>query len=185
MSKKLTKTLAKGPLKIDEELLKKRIMFFHGEVSRYTILDAIAKLTYLNGLNDKPIQINLCSEGGSVDSGLALYDLIKSSKAPIHIHCSGLAASMGAILLAAGKKGKRTASSNSRIMIHQPSSGYIGRASDIEVHATETNRIKKLLSQLISQDTGQPFNKVSKDMNQDFWMTAQDALKYGIIDKVI
>ncbi len=170
---------------IRDELIRKRIIFLHHAVVDFGIEDIIGIMVYLNTLNSKPITLNICSPGGSVDHGLALYDFIKTSKAPVHTHCSGLAASMGAILLAAGKKGKRTASKNSRIMIHQPSGGYIGKASDIEVHANETSRIKKLLSQLVADDTGKSIHKVIKDMNQDLWMTAAEAKSYGLIDKIV
>ncbi len=142
-------------------------------------------LTYLSELGKAPITLEICSPGGSVDYGLVLYDFIKSSKVPIYTHCTGMAASMGAVLLAAGKKGYRSASKNSRIMIHQPSSGYIGKASDIEIHANETKRIRKLLNQIIANDTGKPLARVSKDTELDYWMTAEEAKEYGLIDRIV
>lgn len=167
----------------DRVLLEKRILYFHADVSTYSVEKMLIYLEYLNLKSSKPIQLNICSPGGSVDAGLGLYDYIKSSRSKINTHCTGLAASMGAILLAGGAK--RTATRNARIMIHQPSSGFIGKATDIENHANEISRVRKLLSTLISADTGQPFNKVNKDMNEDLWMTAEEALKYGLIDKIV
>lgn len=162
-----------------------RKLFFHSEVGQYAIVDIITSLEYLQKQNNKPITLQICSPGGSVDHGLVLYDFIKASKVPIYTVCTGMAASMGAILLAAGKKGHRAVTKNARIMIHQPSSGYIGRASDIEIHAKETARIRSLLNKLISEDTGQPLKKVSKDTELDLWMTAEEAVEYGIVDRVI
>lgn len=170
------------PFHVLQEL---RIISFDYEVTRDSISMIITQLDYLTNLNKKPVRIRICSPGGSVDAGLMLYDYIKSSKVPIYTSCSGMAASMGAVLLGAGKKGYRTATKNTRIMIHQPTSGYIGKATDIEIHAKETARIRKLLNTLLSQDTGQPFNKVAKDTELDYWMTAEEAKKYGLIDKIV
>jgi ATP-dependent Clp protease protease subunit len=162
-----------------------RTVFFHGEVGQFKLEDALRNLDYLANISKKPIILRICSPGGSVDYGLVLYDYIKMSKVPIHTLCSGMAASMAAILLGSGKKGKRMATKSSRIMIHQPSSGYIGKASDIEIHANETKRIRNLLNTIISKDTGQPLKKVEKDTELDLWMTAENALQYGIIDKIV
>jgi ATP-dependent Clp protease protease subunit len=162
-----------------------RTILFHHEVGQSRVTDALTSMDYLARLNKKPITLRLCSPGGSVDYGLVLYDYIKSSKVPIYTICSGMAASMAAILLGSGKKGKRFATKNSRIMIHQPSSGFIGKAIDIEIHAKETARIRSLLNNIIANDTGQKLSKVSKDTELDFWMTAEQALKYGLIDKII
>jgi ATP-dependent Clp protease protease subunit len=162
----------------------RRVQFF-AEVASYAIRDTKNLLTYLSELGKAPITLEICSPGGSVDYGLVLYDFIKSSKVPIYTHCTGMAASMGAVLLAAGKKGYRSASKNSRIMIHQPSSGYIGKASDIEIHANETKRIRKLLNQIIANDTGKPLARVSKDTELDYWMTAEEAKEYGLIDRIV
>jgi len=162
-----------------------RIVKLHYAVGECSSVDTLLLLEFLSTQKTTPITLQICSPGGSVDHGLVLYDFIKTSKVPIYTHCTGMAASMGAVLLGAGKRGHRTASKNARIMIHQPSSGYIGKATDIEVHAKETARIKKLLNTLLSQDTNQKFEKVSKDTELDLWMTAEEAKKYGIIDKVI
>lgn len=161
-----------------------RIVSFYDDVTIFSIQRVIDRLKYLLSLNNKPVVLDLCSYGGSVDAGLILYDFIKTSKATISTRCTGVAASMGAILLMSGKKGTRSISKNSRVMIHQPSGGFIGKASDIEVHARETARIKTLLSTLISQDTGQKLQKVMKDMELDYWMTAEEALKYGLVDRI-
>lgn len=181
--KKLTKMTE--PLLTFHVMQEKRVILFHEEVGRYSVERVLTNLEYLTAISNKPITLRFCSPGGSVDHGMVLYDFIKSSKIQINTHCYGMAASMAAILLGAGKKGHRSASKNARIMIHQPSSGYIGKASDIEIHAKETARIRKLLNTLISNDTKQPYNKVAKDTELDLWMTAEEAKKYGIIDKII
>lgn len=162
-----------------------RVVFLHDEIGRFSTNEAMLQLEYLSRLNKKPITLRICSPGGSVDHGLVIYDFIKSSKVPIYTLCSGMAASMAAVLLGGGFYGKRAATKHSRIMIHQPSSGFIGRASDIEIHAKETARVRKLLNTLIAKDTGNSFNKVSKDTELDYWMDAEEALKYGIIDKIV
>ena len=180
--KKLTKLSGHMDLHFMQET---RIVYLHDEVSRFCVDHTLRNLDYLTKLSEKPITLRICSPGGSVDYGLVLYDFIKSSKAPVHTVCSGMAASMAAILLGAGKKGHRTVTKNSRIMIHQPTSGFIGKASDIEVHAKETARIRSLLNQLLSNDTKQPLKKVTKDTELDYWMTADEAKAYGLVDKVI
>lgn len=162
-----------------------RVVHLSREVDGFSVSQTLLLLNYLIGRSKAPITLQICSPGGSVDHGMVLYDFIKASKVHIHTRCSGMAASMGAILLASGKKGQRTASKNSRIMIHQPSSGYIGKASDIEIHANETKRIRKLLNQIIANDTGKPLARVSKDTELDYWMTAEEAKEYGLIDKII
>lgn len=164
---------------------KTREIYFYGETSNYNVHSSLMLINYLVNQNSKPITLRINSPGGSVDSGLALYDAVKRSKVKIHTQCDGMAASMAAILLGSGMKGYRKAQKNSRIMIHQPSSGFIGKASDIEVHAKETARIKALLSKIISDDTKQPLKRVMKDLELDYWMTAEEALKYGIIDEVL
>lgn len=162
-----------------------RVITLSDAVDKYTVDNLITYLEYLSSFSKLPITIRISSPGGSVDHGLVLYDYIKSSKVPIYTKCSGLAASMAAVLLASGKRGHRTATKHARIMIHQPSSGYIGKALDIENHAKETSRIRKLLNTILSQDTKQPYNKIAKDTELDFWMTAEEAKAYGIIDKII
>lgn len=165
---------------------KNREIFLSGEVggfSAYEILRLFKYLIYLDA--KKPILLTICSPGGSVDYGLSIYDYIKNSKTPIYTQCTGFAASMGAVLLAAGKKGHRSATKNSRIMIHQPSGGYIGKASDIGVHAKEIARINDLLGSLLASDTSQSSEKVIQDMQKDYWMTPEEAFKYGLIDEII
>lgn len=166
-------------------LLEDRTVFLATDVDRYSVTDTIISLQYLQALNNKPIKLYINSPGGSVDSGLALYDAIKNSKSPIHTVCNGLAASMGAVLLGAGKKGHRYANKHARIMIHQPSGGFIGKSSDMENYASEIVRMRKLINELLAKDTGQTVKKVSIDTEKDFFMTADEALKYGLIDKII
>lgn len=170
---------------LDEEIIKKRIVIFHNEVRDWSVEAALKALIFLDAKNSSPIRMYICSPGGGVDHGLALYDFMQSARSPIYTHCSGYAASMGAVLLAGGKKGHRTATKNSRIMIHQPSAGYAGKATDIEIHSKETARIRKLLAQLVANDTGQVLKKVLKDMDQDLWLTAEQAKAYGLIDKIV
>ena len=163
-----------------------RVVYFHNEVNLYSVTEAMQLMRYLSELDSKkPIYLNICSPGGSVDAGLVLYDYIKSSKTPTYTICSGMAASMAAILLMAGKQGKRAATKHSRIMIHQPSGGFIGKASDIEIRAKEMTRVRSVLNNIIVADTGQPLKKVSKDTEADLWMTAEEAVKYGIVDKIL
>lgn len=162
-----------------------RQIISYGSVDFYEVNNVMRSMRYLFALNTKPVTLVIQSYGGSVDAGLALYDFIKASKVQIHTEVQGVAASMAAVLLAAGHKGKRVARKNSRIMIHQPSSGFIGKSTDIEDHAKETTRVRNLLNKLLSNDTGQKLDKVSKDTLRDHWMTAEEALKYGIVDKIV
>lgn len=160
-----------------------RTIYFFDEVCHYDVRNTLLKLEYLSSINKKPITLQICSPGGSVDAGIVLYDYIKSSKVPIYTHCKGMAASMAAILLGAGKK--RTIDKNARVMIHQPSSGCIGKALDIETYAKEVTRIRELLNRLLSEDTGQKLSKVTKDTALDLWLDANEAVKYGIVDKIV
>ena len=181
--RKLSKIKSTAELQL--AMLEKRVIYLHREVNAYSIYDLLIELDYLQALNNKPIKLYINSPGGSVDCGLALYDAIKRCKAPVYTICQGLAASMGAVLLGAGKKGCRAANIHARIMIHQPSGGFIGKSSDIENYASEISRMRKSLNELIAKDTGQTFKKVSIDTEKDYFMTAQEAKEYGIIDKII
>lgn len=164
-------------------MVQTRTVYLYDAVHTESVENTLLKLDYLARISTKPITLNICSPGGSVDSGIALYDFIKSSKVKINTHCSGLAASMGAILLAAGHK--RTITKNSRVMIHQPSGGYIGKSSDIATHAKEIVRVRELLTTLLANDSGQAFKKVYKDIEADTWLSADEAKEYGLVDKVI
>lgn len=166
-----------------EIAVSKRLLFLNDVVDTYSSSQLIWLIDYLNNKNSSPITLRICSPGGYTDAGFALYDIIKSSKAPIHTVCYGLAASMAAVLLAAGKK--RFATPNCRIMIHQPSGGFYGKASEIDIRAKETKRLHNQLIKVLSKDTGQSIKQVAKDISGDKWMAAEEARKYGIVDKIL
>lgn len=145
-----------------------------------------AQLLFLESTDpSKDIQIYLNSPGGHVHAGLGIYDTMQYISADVATICTGMAASMGAVLLTAGAKGKRSALSHSRIMIHQPMGGASGQASDIEITAREILKIKKELYSIISDHTGKPVSKVEKDADRDYWMTSDEAVKYGMIDEIL
>lgn len=167
-------------------LLKDRIVFLGSSVYDEVANIIIAQLLFLEAEDcDKDIQFYINSPGGSVSAGLAILDTMRYVKPEVATICLGQATSMAATLLAGGQKGKRFALPNSSIMIHQPLGGAAGQASDIEIRATEILRIKGLMNKMMAQFTGQPIEKVSKDSDRDYYMTAHEALEYGIIDKVM
>ena len=167
-------------------LLKDRIIFLDGEINDYTADLVVAQILFLESENpDKDISIYINSPGGSVTAGLAIYDTIKYVKCPIQTICMGQAASMAAILLAGGTKGKRYALPSSRVMIHQPRGGVEGQESDISILAKEIIRLKKLSIEYLANDTGKKIEQVAKDIERDFYMSANDAREYGIIDQVM
>lgn len=171
---------------IYSRLLKDRIIFVGGPVDDDVANIIIAQLLFLqseDSAKDTFMYIN--SPGGVVTAGLAIYDTMQYLSTPISTICIGQAASMGALLLAAGSKGKRFALPNARIMIHQPLGGAQGAATDIEIQTHEILRIKKLLNQVLADHTGQPLSKIEKDTDRDFYMGAEEAVKYGIVDEVI
>ena len=171
---------------IYSRLLKDRIIFLTGEVNDVTADLVIAQLLFLESEDpDKDIQIYINSPGGSVSAGFAIYDTMQYIKCDVSTICVGLAASMGAMLLLSGTKGKRITLPNSEIMIHQPLGGAQGQASDIMIHAEKIIEIRHRLNKIISERTGQPLKKVEKDTDRDYFLSAQEALEYGIIDKVI
>jgi ATP-dependent Clp protease protease subunit len=166
--------------------LKNRIVFLGSEVNDQVANVIVAQLLYLAQDDpDREIQLYINSPGGSVDAGLAIYDTMNLITPAVTTSCIGMAASMGAWLLAAGAKGKRTALPNSRILIHQGSSGFRGTASDIEVHARETLRLESRMVELLAADTGQTAARIRKDIDHDYWMSAKEALEYGMIDAII
>lgn len=170
---------------IYSRLLEDRIIFLTGEINDAMANIVVAQLIYLEGKNpDKDISLYINSPGGSVSAGFAIYDTINYIKCDVSTICIGLAASMGAFLLASGTKGKRYALPNSEIMIHQPLGGAQGQASDIEIQANHIKRIKEKINKILSEKTNQPLEKVEKDTDRDFYMSAQEAQNYGIIDKV-
>lgn len=171
---------------IYNRLYRERIIFLGKEVDDEIANQIIAVMLYLDSEdNTKDIYLYINSPGGSVTSGLAIYDTMQHIKSDVVTICVGLAASMGSFLLAAGKKGKRLALPHSRIMIHQPSGGTRGQATDIEIEAREILRIRHLLNDIYAKNTNQSLEKIEKDMDRDFFMSAQEAKDYGLIDRVI
>lgn len=171
---------------IYSRLLKDRIVFIGTPVDDNVSNVIIAQLLFLQMEDpDKDINIYINSPGGYVTSGLAVYDTIQFIKPDVNTYCIGQAASMGALLLTGGAKGKRYALPNARIMIHQPWGGAQGAAADIGIQAKEILRIKRRINELFCYHTGQPIEKIEKDSDRDFFMTAQEALKYGLIDEII
>jgi ATP-dependent Clp protease protease subunit len=171
---------------IFSRLLKERIIFIGTPMDDEISNLIIAQMLFLASEDsEKDINIYINSPGGVVTAGLAIYDTMQYLKCPITTICIGQAASMGAMLLAAGSKGKRYALPNARIMIHQPLGGAQGQATDIEIQTKEIMRVKKLLNEILAKHTGQPLAKIEKDTDRDFYMSAQEALEYGIVDEVI
>ena len=171
---------------IYSRLLKDRIIFLTGEVNDQMADLIVAQLLFLESEDpDKDIQIYINSPGGSVSAGFAIYDTMQYIKPDVSTICVGLAASMGAFLLLAGEKGKRYALPNADIMIHQPLGGAQGQASDIQIHAEKILKTRKQLNAIIAERTGQSLEKVEKDTDRDFFMSAEEAKAYGIIDDVI
>lgn len=170
---------------IYSRLLEDRIVFISGEITDVSANIAIAQLIYLEGKDpDKDISLYINSPGGSVTAGMGIYDTMNYIKCDVSTMCVGMAASMGAFLLAAGTKGKRFALPNSEVMIHQPIGGARGQASDIAIVAEHILKIKRRMTEILAKNTGQPFEKVEKDMDRDNYMSAKEALEYGIIDKI-
>ena len=170
---------------IYSRLLKERIIFLGTEIDDSVANVMIAELLFLDSEDkDKDIYIYINSPGGSISAGLAIYDTMHHVKADVATVCVGQAASMGAILLAGGTKGKRSALPHSRIMIHQPLGGFKGQAADIEIQAREMMRVKQEVNQILSHHTGKTVAQVEKDCDRDFFMTAEEGKAYGIVDEV-
>ena len=171
---------------IYSRLLKERIIFLGEEVNDVTAGLVVSQLLFLESEDpDKDINLYINSPGGSVTAGMAIYDTMQYVKCDVSTMCMGMAASMGAFLLSGGTKGKRLALPNAEIMIHQPSGGAQGQATEIEIAAEHILRTKKKLNTILSENTGQPYEKIVKDTERDNWLTAQEALEYGLIDKVM
>lgn len=171
---------------IYSRLLKERVVFLVGPVNDTTANLVVAQLLFLESENpDKDIYFYINSPGGSVTAGMGIYDTMQFIKPDVSTLCIGQAASMGAFLLAAGAKGKRYALPNSRVMIHQPMGGFQGQASDIEIHAKEILYLRSRLNSLLSQHTGQPLEVIERDTDRDFFMAAEAAVEYGLVDKVL
>ncbi len=171
---------------IYSRLLKERVVFLVGPVNDVTANLIVAQLLFLESENpDKDIFFYINSPGGSVSAGLAIYDTMQFIKPDVSTLCTGLAASMGAFLLGAGTKGKRFCLPNSRVMIHQPSGGFHGQASDIEIHAKEILYLRGRLNELMARHTGQSIEQIARDTERDNFLSADEALKYGLIDRVL
>ncbi|WP_008310191.1 ATP-dependent Clp protease proteolytic subunit [Leptolyngbya sp. PCC 6406] len=173
-------------ISIYERLFRERIIFLSEEVTDSIANAIVAYLLYLDSEdNTKPIYLYINSPGGSVTAGMAIYDTMQYIKAEVITICVGLAASMGAFLLAAGTKGKRTALPHARIMIHQPLSGARGQATDIEIEAKEVLRVKHTLNKMLAERTGKTLEEIERDTDRDYFLSAQEAARYGLIDRVI
>lgn len=171
---------------IYSRLLKERVIFLVGPVTDQTANLVVAQLLFLESENpDKDISLYINSPGGSVSAGMAIYDTMRFIKPDVTTLCTGLAASMGAFLLAAGAKGKRFSLPNSRIMIHQPLGGAQGQASDIEIQAREILYLRERLNQILADNTGRSLEQIAKDTDRDNFMSADEAVEYGLIDKVL
>lgn len=171
---------------IYSRLLKERIIFLGSQVNDDVASLVIAQLLFLEADDpDKDITFYINSPGGSVTAGMAIYDTMQYIRCDVATLCMGQAASMGALLLAAGAAGKRFALPNSRIMIHQPLGGVSGQAADIEIHAREILLIRERLNAILSEHTGQPVDKIARDTDRNFWMSAEEAKEYGIIDEIM
>ena len=170
---------------IYSRLLEDRIIFVNGEINDQTANLIIAQLIYLEGKDpDKDIMMYINSPGGSVVAGLAIYDTMNYIKCDVCTICVGMAASMGAVLLSSGAKGKRFALPNSEIMIHQPLGGFQGQASDIKIHADHIMKTRKLLNKILSENSGADIEKIERDTDRDNYMSAEEAKKYGLVDKI-
>lgn len=170
---------------IDSKLIEERKVFLWGMVDDKSAKHVIERLMYLDALETKDIHLYVNSPGGYVTSGFAIYDCMKSLKSDVSTICTGFAASMGSIILSAGTKGKRFIQPHARVMIHQPSGGARGPASDIQITAQEIILTKELSAQILADNCGQAFEKVMKDFNRDHWMSAKESVTYGIVDKVL
>lgn len=179
---------ARGERSFDiySRLLKERVIFAVGPVDDHMANLIVAQLLFLESDNpDKDIQLYINSPGGAVTAGLSIYDTMQFIKPDVATMCLGQAASMGAVLLAAGAKGKRYSLPHSRVMIHQPSGGFQGQQTDIEIHAREILQARERLNQILADHTGQPLEKIQRDTERDFFMSANEAVEYGVVDDVL
>jgi len=171
---------------IYSRLLKERIIFLTSEINDQTASLMVAQLLFLEAEDpEKDIQIYINSPGGSITAGMAIFDTMNHVKPDVATTCVGMAASMGAFLLAAGAKGKRVALPNAEVMLHQPLGGTQGQAEDIRIHADRIIKMREHMNQILSEKTGQPIERMRKDTDRDFFMNAEEAKEYGVIDKVI
>ena len=170
---------------IDKKFLEERSIFLWGQVDDKSAKHVVDRLMYLDMLNNEEIKLFINSPGGYVTSGFSMYDTIQSIKSPVSTICTGLAASMGSILLSVGEKGRRFIQPHAKVMIHQPSGGARGQASNIEIQAAEILKTKELSAKILAENCGQDFERVMKDFNRDYWMDAEESIAYGIVDGII
>lgn len=170
---------------IDKTLLHDRKIFLWGEIDEKSAKHVIERMLYLDNLGEEEIRFYLSSPGGYVTSGFAIYDTMNSLRSPVSTICSGLAASMASILLSAGTKGRRFVQPYAKVMIHQPSGGAQGQASNIEIQAAEILKIKEQSARILAQNCNQDYNRILKDFNRDYWMNARESLDYGIVDEIL
>jgi ATP-dependent Clp protease protease subunit len=171
---------------IYSRLLKERVIFMVGEVNDHVANLVVAQLLFLESENpDKDISFYINSPGGSVTAGMAIFDTMNFIKPQVSTLCTGMAASMGAFLLAAGAKGKRFSLPNSKVMIHQPSGGSRGQATEIEIQAREILKTREQLNKILAERTGQPLERIERDTERDYYMSAEEAKDYGVVDQVI
>lgn len=181
----MSKTTGKLQDKIDNAHIEQRKVFIWGMVSDKTAQHCVDRLLYLDSLSNEEITFIINSPGGYVTSGFSIYDTMQQIKSPVSTVCSGLAASMGSLLLSGGEKGRRFIQKHGRVMIHQPSGGARGTSADIEITANEILKTKELSAQILADNCGQSFEKIMKDFNRDYWLGADEAVEYGIVDGII
>lgn len=170
---------------IFSRLMKNRIIFLGDEIDSTVANIVTSQLLYMEAIGDDPITMYINSPGGSISDGLAIYDIIQAIKPTVRTICIGMAASMASILLCAGSKGERAILPNGEVLIHQPSGGTFGTAADMTIDIERINRMKNNLYNILAKHTGQPVEKIIQDSQRDFWLTAEEALEYGIVDKII
>lgn len=172
---------------IDEQMLNRREIFLWGEINDESAESVVQKILYFDGKNHEDITIFVNSPGGVISSGLAIYDAMQYASSDVRTVCMGLAASFGAIILCAGTKGKRQCWENSRILIHQPliSGNFFGPASDIQIQAEEMLRVRERLNSILSHHTGRTIKKIEEDTDRDYFMSAKEAMDYGIVDELV
>ncbi|MFT4849659.1 MAG: ATP-dependent Clp protease protease subunit [Sediminicola sp.] len=179
------KNKIKAQDRIENQQLDDRTIYLWGMVNDKSARHVVDRLMYLDSLNNDEIKLYINSPGGYVTSGFSMYDTIKSIKSPVSTICTGLAASMGSIILSAGEKGRRFIQPHARVMIHQPSGGARGPASDIEISAQEIVKTKELSAKILAHNCGQKYDKIMKDFNRDHWLGAEESLAYGIVDGIL
>jgi ATP-dependent Clp protease protease subunit len=179
------KNKIKAQERIENQQLEDRTIFLWGMVNDKSARHVIDRLMYLDSLNNDEIKLYVNSPGGYVTSGFSIYDTMQSIKSPVSTICTGLAASMGSIILSAGEKGRRFIQPHAQVMIHQPSGGARGPASDIEISAQEIVKTKELSARILAKNCGQKYDKVMKDFNRDHWLGAEESLAYGIVDGIL